>query len=167
MIDFIKTKARDVMRKNVQKLESGMPIDRAIALFEEAHISGAPVVDAQDRVVGVLTLADVANAELAAKSRLEGTSREYAVGGWRGDEEDLSEDEFVSMESLAIDAESGDTVAEWMTQEVVSVRSEASLRDVCRVMAENKIHRVLVVDEKKLHGIVTNSDVVRWIAEHS
>jgi CBS-domain-containing membrane protein len=71
---------------------------------------------------------------------------------------DLPEDAY--REALA-----GDTVADWMTRGVWSVRPETSLARVCRLMVREGIHRVLVLERSgRLRGIVSAFDVVRRLA---
>ena len=57
------------------------------------------------------------------------------------------------------------TVAEAMTPSVWSVTSDTPVRDAARVMLDNRIHRVLVVDAGRLIGIVSSSDIVRAVAD--
>jgi CBS domain-containing protein len=52
-------KARDVMVSPVVTLKAGDTVQAAAALFLEKGISGAPVVDAQDRVVGMVSEGDL------------------------------------------------------------------------------------------------------------
>ena len=65
-MDATKVKARDLMQANVAKLDVDTPVDEAISLLEADRISGAPVVDAAGRVVGVLIDASNCNADAAA-----------------------------------------------------------------------------------------------------
>lgn len=59
------------------------------------------------------------------------------------------------------------TVAEVMTPAVSSVPSTASVAEAARRMRDDGIGDVLVVDDDRLRGIVTDRDlVVRVLAEH-
>ena len=58
----------------------------------------------------------------------------------------------------------GDTVREWMNPTVIAVTPEASLKDVCRVMAREKIHRVFVVDGRRLSGVISSLDIVQYLS---
>jgi CBS-domain-containing membrane protein len=84
-----------------------------------------------------------------------------------GDDEqddELAEEDLLSIEEYGPASAEVPTVRDWMNPEVISVRPECTLPELCRVLAENRIHRVLVMAGGELQGIVTTSDVVRWLA---
>ena len=58
-----------------------------------------------------------------------------------------------------------ETVRNWMSPKVIGVAPDASLREVCQTMASDGVHRVLVVEGRRLLGIVTSFDVVRLLAK--
>jgi CBS domain-containing protein len=161
-----KIQARSLMRTQVLKLSPNMPIPRALELFEDHKISGAPVVDTSGRVLGVLSTTDINRAEHVHESSKHAESGELVLRG--GDDEsddELAEQELLALEDYGPATSDGPTVGEWMNPEVISVGPESTLPDLCRVLVENGIHRVLVMDHGELRGIVTSSDVVRCIAQ--
>lgn len=52
-------------------------------------------------------------------------------------------------------------LSEAMTKTLIIVEPETSIREAARVMSANKIHRLPVLKENKLVGIVAASDFVR------
>ncbi len=52
------------------------------------------------------------------------------------------------------------SVAELMTREVVTVRPSETIERVCEVMLEKRIHRVFVVEEGRLRGVLSTKDVM-------
>lgn len=52
-------------------------------------------------------------------------------------------------------------ITEVMTKTVITVEPETSLKEAARVMSTNKIHRLPVLKQNKLVGIVAASDFVR------
>ena len=161
-MDATKVKARDLMQANVAKLDVDTPVDEAISLLEADRISGAPVVDAAGRVVGVFSLTDVARAK-DAEERTTGSSRhEYYLPHEGIDEE---ADEFSMKEDYSPDVLPSGTVVEWMSENIVSVAPGDSARVVCKRMSDHGVHRVLVVEGDRLAGILSSFDVVRWLAD--
>ena len=153
------------MRTDLSTLAPDDTIESALALFEEARIGGAPVVD-QGRLVGVLTLADVSRTEHLSGDRIE-TRREDELSEPVGEEltDELDPEEiFFAKEDYSGELLGRDRVRDWMTSEVVTVPLEATLESACHVMVENHIHRVFVTDEKKLVGVISSFDVVRHVA---
>ena len=51
--------ARDIMTRNVHTIHPGASAQEAAHLLSQEHISGAPVVDANGKVIGIVTEADI------------------------------------------------------------------------------------------------------------
>ncbi|MBI5434284.1 MAG: CBS domain-containing protein [Planctomycetes bacterium] len=162
MLDVNKVKARDLMRHHVVQLTAGMQIVDALRVFEEAKISGAPVTDSSGALVGVLSLKDVARPE---RMRAAKSPEENPGSAWNAyNEDEFDEDEILAMDEYQGDNEQGETVGDWMNPEVVAVTPDASVKLVCETLVDHGVHRVLVVEKGRLVGILTNSDVVRYLA---
>ena len=160
-----KIHASSLMSSHVVKLPPDLPVARALELFEDHKISGAPVVDASGRVLGVLSASDVMQAERLGRSvaRVQTPALVMRDGDDEQDDE-LAEEDLLSIEEYGPQSAEVPTVRDWMNPEVISVRPESTLPHLCRVLVENGIHRVLVMQGGELKGIVTSSDVVRRIA---
>jgi len=51
--------ASDIMTRNVHTIHPGASAQEAARLLSQEHISGAPVVDANGKVIGIVTEADI------------------------------------------------------------------------------------------------------------
>src|SRR5262245_58384357 len=122
-VDPSRVLARDIMKTEVLVLNVDDPIQLAAEQLEEIRASGAPVIDDADRLVGVLTLSDIARSEhlegegMTARFASESAPRPMAADD---DEED----------GFARDGYSGALlgrirVADWMTPKVTQVGPEA------------------------------------------
>ena len=58
-------------------------------------------------------------------------------------------------------------VSEIMSKSLITVDSDASLKEAARLMSENKIRRLPVVKQNKLVGIVVAADFVRNLGKMS
>ncbi len=58
-------------------------------------------------------------------------------------------------------------VSEIMSNSLITIDPDASLKDAARVMSSNKIRRLPVLQENKLVGIVVASDFVRNLGKKS
>jgi CBS domain-containing protein len=154
-----KIRAKDLMQRDLVRLRPDTPIAEAVSTFEEYGIRGAPVVDESGRLLGVLSLSDVARSDHVDAGRI---ASETNVGAGFHDEED--EGEF-DPDGYKPEVLGHATVSDWMRRETVAVTPEASLRELCEVMVREAVHRVLVVEGGKLVGLVSTTDVVRWVAE--
>jgi CBS domain-containing protein len=154
----------------------------AIALLIDQHVSGAPVV-AGGRVLGVVTSTDILEFADAAPAvpalrtdQLEGEEQPeeweegeappsaYFSEWWTDAGADVAE-RTERTDSPEWDVLAGHTVAEVMTRRVCAVRPDASVAAAADYMLRAGVHRVLVVDEGQLTGILTTTDYVRAVAQ--
>jgi len=167
MNQICRKKARDVMKTDVARLEVSTSITEAIRILEDLEISGAPVVDASGKLVGMLSARDVTRIEHVRAGRLAPERGEFAMGGPVQDEgeEEAGEDLILAKEDYSPALGGEDTVADWMNPNFVTVDPDDSLRTVCRRMLAEHVHRVVVAKDRKLEGILSSFDVVRLVAE--
>lgn len=161
-----KATARELMQPKVVQLDADLSVERAVEILDENGITGAPVVS-DGRVVGMLSARDVARAEHVREGRLQGEPNEYELADPDSEEPwDDEETGILSRAGYSPDVSGGTSVTDWMTPTYASVEPAADLATVCRVMADERVHRVLVVDGGRLVGLVAASDVVRWLARN-
>ena len=129
------------MQQPVITIPPAMPLIDIQELFVEANIDGAPVVDEDGVVLGVVTSTDLLRT-------LDQVS---------DDEIDPGPDEL--SEGLTTV-----TARDMATPEVVWVTPDTLIRDVARRMRTEGIHRVLVGENGSLQGILTAFDLLRVIA---
>jgi CBS domain-containing protein len=147
--------AREVMSRPVRRLTSSTPVRDAAAFLLRHDISGAPVVDAHGRWVGVFTQRDLARhvqeALLAPREDRTLESREPVLNA-----AGVPSEEF------------GKTpVRELMTTGMFTVFPDATLEEVVTAMVSNKVHRLFVIDQERaeLEGVITTMDVLRVLRE--
>lgn len=143
-------KARDVMTAEPVCVSPATTIRELARVFEDHEISGAPVVDQQGRLVGVVSKTDL------IRRCAEGTNDIpsaylFEVLCEQGDQDENGE---VIPEPLVC-------VEDFMTEDPVVVSPEVSGATVARLMFERRIHRVIVVDQEKFPlGVVTSLDLL-------
>lgn len=154
--------AADLMQKHVVRIDADATIEEAAASLEDAGIGGAPVMDARGKLIGVVSLRD-----LAQRARFADADPGRGKG-W--DDEDLQTGDGVEDEiSMAEDYSPGNSAAErvrdCMSQGVITVPPDLSIHAVAARMVKEKIHRVFVVQGHELVGVVSTFDLARAIAE--
>jgi CBS domain-containing protein len=149
--------ARDVMETHVITVDPDLPLLDAHRLFVEEEIHGAPVVDDRGEVLGILSSADLLRAvddEEGSAGRSPilagGSLEEVSVGG--GPSIILSDE----LESRLREV----TVGEVMTAGGVTVSPDTSIEEVAGLMRRHRIHRVPVVSNGSLAGIITTFDLI-------
>lgn len=151
--------AADLMQKDVFTLDADASVGEAVRAFEEYHIGGAPVRDAAGAIVGFLSSHDLARLERAHERWREAVGvAEPAADDPFGDGAPF---EFRPGASPSL---TGEAVRDWMSPATHTVAPGTSLQELCRIMVEKSIHRVPVVEGGALKGIVTTTDVVRFVA---
>lgn len=144
-------KAKDVMTHCVVSIAPEAPILDVIARMLSHQVSGMPVIDAQGRLVGMVTEGDfVRRAEIRTEAR-ERRWIELLLGPAS------SADDYTRSH--------GRTVQDVMSPDVITVREESPLADVVRLMEEHSVKRVPVVDGERVVGIVSRADVMVALAE--
>jgi CBS domain-containing protein len=149
-------KVRDIMAAHPVALRPDDTIREATAKLAASGVGGAPVVDEVGRLLGVLSEVDV----------LEALKTEHRTLRMLMPPEIAFGIDFVEIvkERDALEAfrETGDTpVSEVMTRDVVTVEPEESVERVIPLMVKQRVHRIPVVEEGKLVGVVTRGDVLR------
>lgn len=144
--------ASDLMNPGVLTVQEDMNVRELASFLMENEISGAPVADAQGRLVGVVSLTDIA-ALASGESRSTGEEGSSFFG--RDWEDDGLEEEDV--EDLPLD---GARVADIMNPKIYSVREDATVPEIASLMLNGHLHRVLVTREDRAVGIITTSDLL-------
>jgi CBS domain-containing protein len=142
--------ARDVMTSPVVTVHPDARVEEIARLLLERRISGVPVVDADGRLVGIVTEGD-----LMRRPEL-GTERHR--GWWLrlfGDERERAE---------AYARAHGSRAEEVMTRNVITVAEEAPLSEIARILEEHHIKRVPVVRDGKVVGIVSRANLLHGLA---
>lgn len=158
---------RDIMETDVITVRPDLPIKNLIEVLEENEITGAPVVDSEENVVGVVSSTDVMR--LAAEEEEEsgvgtGSSEEaeetgyFYAGGSGG---------FLPALPAGLPKTRIGTrpVRDAMTRATFSVRPDASLPEAARFLHQAGIHRALVFDGSRLLGLVTTMAIVAAVGE--
>lgn len=142
--------ARDVMTSEPVCVDPTMSIYDLAHVFDEDEISGVPVVDAEGTLIGVVTKTDLIRKCLDGSIE---TPPAYLFASL-GDQGTYDEVADVSPDA-EIHAE------EFMTEDPVTAGPDASLPVLARLMAEDGIHRIVIVDESGYPlGIVTSLDLL-------
>lgn len=153
-------KASDLMNPEVLTVPEDWPVRTLAAYLIDNEITGAPVEDADGRLVGVVSVVDIA--ELAAEDSEVAGDRSHPDFLSMGSEGSLSEEE---VDDLELDDEDL-TVGDIMTPEVQSVSPDAAVSEIAMKMLREHLHRLLVIDEDgHTVGVITTSDLLGLLVE--
>jgi CBS domain-containing protein len=142
-------RVKDVMNKDVVKVYPQNTIEDALQIFAEHPFSLLPVVNEKGEVVGVLSRTDIMNAILP--DFLEDIEHISFIRHFGKLEEELFD--LSAIQALLL-------VKDLMTEKVVSINAEDSLLKAAAVMQKHKVRALPVVEERKLCGIITRTDII-------
>ena len=132
---------KDVMSTHVVAVRKSASYKEMAAMLRSRRISAFPVLDADNRVIGV-----VSEADLLTKEALDGTMPGAFTGMFHHQEKAKAE---------------GVTASDLMTSPAVTVGPGDSVIRAARLMYRGRVKRLPVVDAAgKLVGIVTRADVL-------
>jgi CBS-domain-containing membrane protein len=174
---FFELTAADLASERVVTIESGISLRVAARLLAEAHVRGAPVVDADGRCIGVLSVSDLARWAIDRDSppptqpracsyqdkirRLGGEvilcklppgSCPIQRPGTLADGTSVTEcaePHCIPTDWQIVELESvpEEDVRHYMTSGAVTVDADTMITDLARCMADNFIQRVVIVDD--------------------
>ena len=148
--------ARDIMHTDVLSVTEDMSVRELAGLLTGRMISGAPVVDQDNRLCGVVSLTDIVANE-GKRQAIRGGEHvgDFFLQGW---EDELDETDLRPFHVMGDDDMS---VADIMTSIIYSVDETAGLADMAEAMITGRIHRLLVTRDDQVVGIVSTLDMLR------
>lgn len=151
--------AGDLMNPEVLTVREDMSVRALASFLVDNEITGAPVEDLSGKLVGVVSLVDIASvASDSGGVASDQSNPDFFVRGWE-DKIDLEE-----MIEFRVDNENL-KVEEIMTPTIYSVSEDTTVSDVATMMLKGHLHRLLVTRDEKPVGIVSTSDLLGLLIE--
>jgi CBS domain-containing protein len=125
------------MSSNLIALNRDDDLEKAEFLFKRHKIRHIPVVR-EDVIIGMLSYTDLLRISFA----------------------DAVDEDETDVDTLVYNMFSIDQV---MAKNVVSVPSTATIKEVATILAEREFHALPVVDDGRLVGIVTTTDLINYL----
>lgn len=144
-------KAKDIMVRTVVTIKEDSSINELSELLLKKKISGVPVVNKDDELVGIVTETDIVyqNTDLHFPTYLKLL------------------DGIIYLESLnkfkrSLEKHLGTKVKDIMTSPAVTVGEDEEIAEIANLMVRKNVNRVPVVDgDGNLVGIITRADIIR------
>lgn len=146
--------AKNIMTKDVITVRPEDKVERAAKILLENKISGIPVVDENNHLLGIITEKDlmIKASELKVPFYL------------------TLFDSIIFLENPIrfnndIKKYTASYVKEAMTHKVIAVEEDTPVSEVVDIMQKRRINRVPVLRHGKLIGIITRNDVLKSMVE--
>lgn len=144
-------RAIDVMATRMIMARPDMTVHDAAKMLADHHISGMPVVDAEGRLVGMVTEGDLLHRmEIGTQMKRRGRWSEF----------------FASTRELAHEyvKEHSRRLSEVMTTDVVTATEQTPLAEIAELMDRHRIRRVPILRDGKVVGLVSRASLIRVLA---
>jgi CBS domain-containing protein len=128
-------KVADSMQTEVRAVTSDTPVSEVVVSLADAQVTGLPVVDARNRVIGVVSSTDLINAQAEARS---------------------AEERQILLEQTP--------VRDIMTPKPLMIESTAEVKEAARHMLYAEVRRLFVEENGVLVGVISQTDIVRAVA---
>lgn len=132
-------KIANVMTTDVFTVNINNSLQEANELFRKKHIRHLPVVSGE-KLIGILSQTDILR---------------ISFGNTFGEDQEGSDEAIFEMLSIN----------QVMKHSPVTVSSEDTVKDAARILAEREFHGLPVVDDGKLVGIITTTDIMKYFLE--
>lgn len=142
------------MNPEVLSVPEDMSVRELARFLIDHEITGAPVEDKNGKLVGVVSVVDIAGvASDDGAPRGDRSSPDFFVTGWENK---------VAIEEIQNFRIENDTVrvGEIMTPEVFSIAEDTRVSEVASTMLRGHLHRLLVTRDERPVGIVSTSDLL-------
>lgn len=150
----------DVMTRDVKVLHPDQTISDAVAELAKDNVSGAPVLDNNGQLVGIITENDILNALKNTGKHLEMVYPSLSMVSVSFIE---TMDKKETVEAFKEIAET--KVSQVMTRAVTTVQSGSNLSLVVNFITLKRVNRIPVMDGGKLIGIVSRADIIHGLAK--
>ena len=141
------------MSRDVVAITPSSTIHEALDLIVENRVAALPVIDRNDRCVGILSTSDLVDLSRDLDDDLTQLEQsDFVSRGW-----------LIEKLTHSMGQEKVDTI---MSDSVATVGLEASLIEAARQMLRNRVHRLPVVDNSDhLAGIISTTDIMEALVD--
>jgi CBS domain-containing protein len=146
--------AREIMNKEVITVQEDSSIEEVARILTDNNISGAPVVNKNGKIVGMVTEGDLLHKETNPRvpAFLSILGSFIYISGVERYREDFKK--------LA-----ATITSEIMTTDLITVSRDVEIEDVADLMLEHNIKRVPVVEKGTVVGIISRADIIKTLAK--
>ena len=149
--------AKDIMHTDVECVRTSMTVGQLAEFLEDRGIRGAPVLDAEGLLVGVVSVSDIVFSSDTFGEDNVVLESDFQSTAESKDDQDWSEFDTGAVNDMPVE--------EIMSTLLVSAGPDASLAELAGLMHDRHIHRIVIVEDAKLAGIVTTSDILKAVKE--
>lgn len=143
--------ARDIMTTKLTILTPDMDFMTAAKILLDKHFNGAPVVDADGELVGILCQSDL----VAQQKKLPVPTLITLLDSYIQLTSSKHLEEARKIAAL--------TVGEAMTEAPVTIKPDTAISTIAALMVDSNLHTLPVIEDGRLVGIVGKEDILKTL----
>ena len=148
--------ARELMNADVVSARTDMTVHNLVMLLKTNRISGVPVLDVDDQLVGVVSTSDIIMTDDAFGDAPGGESDYHTQLATVGVED---------LDAVEVDETGNTLVSDIMSVGVIAAAVDAPVQELADLMYSHHIHRVVITDGGRLAGIVGTMDILKAVID--
>ncbi len=154
------TTVSSIMQRDVLSVGDDWSLDGLSGFLTDRQISGAPVVTASGKLVGVVSLTDIVRHKSMPESQTkeQHQTHEYYLHTL---ELQVAQEEVTAYH---VEEESTVRVRDIMTPMIFQVNENASIEEAADTMVKGRIHRLFVTGDNGLVGVITALDMMKLLS---
>jgi len=156
-------KIREMMAEKLTTVEAGETLEAAAKRMTENGVSGAPVVDREGNLVGILSESDILKHmktlvdDEVGMRYLSDTTHSLSLFVLLAERDhEVREAVFKRLRAAK--------VGKAMTSKVITAKPNDTIESVAAQMIEHNVNRIPIVEGEKVVGMVTKADFARLVA---
>ena len=150
-----KLKVRDLMTTQLVTLQPTDTVKKAAIKFAVDNVSGAPVVDNRNHLLGILSENDILNMIYRYQKMLEAKDPDIEMLNYSMDSS-VEPDDTLKKVSIEI---SNMEISKIMVRTVLTTTPDTAIMEVLRAMIEMDVNRVPVVEKGVVIGVISRGDI--------
>ena len=152
---MVQLRVRDLMTTQVITVKPTDTVRQAVIKMALDNVTGAPVVDNRNHVLGVISQTDILQLILKYQDKLDEEIHSEHLLSQPMDTDNQSADMTLINKEF-----SGMKVEDIMVRSTLYTTPDAEIVDVLRIMIEKDVNRIPVLEKGVLVGIVTRGDII-------
>ena len=143
----------DIMTRSVITVTKETSVKKLATILTSHNISGAVVVDSENKVIGVVTGSDLIfqNKKLHIPSVVAILDSYFFL--------ESPEKMGLEMQKMA-----GATVGDIFSKDTITVQEHSTVAEIATIMSEKHIHTLPVLKDDTLVGVIGKKDIIKTIA---
>ncbi len=145
--------AKDIMTKDVKTVSPELAIREFASFLIKENVSGAPVVDAENKFLGIATEEDLIfqDKKINLPAFLNLFANIVPLGFTQTEEE---------LKKIA-----GTQLKDVMQKQPQTITPQTTTEEIATIMSENKNYYLIVLDNDAVAGVVTKRDLIKAVAK--